>query len=167
MDRQRTLNGGETEPWRNAELMRELFEDADAVTEIADELDCGKSTVFRWLDRHGIRLQNRENIPPSFHTRVDGYEAVIDDNENVLVHRLVAVAEFGFETVVGSVIHHKNQCKWDNRPVNLQPFDSHAAHHREHHRPKPTDDQDELSSYPRSTTIEREPDDAQTTLEDF
>lgn len=165
MDRQQTLDGGETEPWRNEELMRELFENFESVIEVAEELDCGRSTVYRWLDRHGIRKTDRSKRPPSFHTRIDGYEAVVDDNENVLVHRLVGVAEFGFEEVVGSVIHHRNHHRWDNRPSNLMVCESHSAHHREHHRPKPTDDQDELSSYHSSTTIAS--DDDQTTLDDF
>lgn len=38
----------------------------------------------------------------------------------VRVHRLLAVAEYGFEAVAGSVVHHKNGLKWDNRSENLE-----------------------------------------------
>lgn len=38
----------------------------------------------------------------------------------VLVHRLIAIAEYGPEAVAGNVVHHKNGCKFDNRPSNLE-----------------------------------------------
>jgi hypothetical protein len=37
----------------------------------------------------------------------------------VSVHRLVALAEYGFEAVVGCHVHHKNKHPIDNRPTNL------------------------------------------------
>lgn len=47
----------------------------------------------------------------------------IDEEERrytVHVHRLVAAAEYGFDEIVGMDVHHKNQCKFDNRPENLE-----------------------------------------------
>jgi hypothetical protein len=40
--------------------------------------------------------------------------------EHVLVHRLLAVAEYGFDAVAGKHIHHKNGIRWDNRLENLE-----------------------------------------------
>jgi hypothetical protein len=39
---------------------------------------------------------------------------------SVPVHRLVAVAEYGFDEVKNMDVHHKNEIKWDNRPENLE-----------------------------------------------
>jgi len=40
--------------------------------------------------------------------------------KGVLVHRLLAVAEYGYENVCDNVIHHKNGIRWDNRPDNIE-----------------------------------------------
>lgn len=45
--------------------------------------------------------------------QVDGYRVV-------LVHRLLAVAEYGFDAVQNRVVHHSNGVKWDNRPENIE-----------------------------------------------
>jgi len=39
------------------------------------------------------------------------------------IHRLVAVAEYGYDEVVGKEIHHKNKHPLDNRPENLVPLE--------------------------------------------
>lgn len=149
--RQQTLTGGITQPYTDELLLRKLYEEQDkSIQDIADELECSISTVYRFLDQFRIRPRDRKNsIPAPVHTRTDGYEQWTDGNKGVLVHRLVAVAEWGFETVANSeAIHHKNTHKWDNRPSNLKPCETHAKHAREHHRPKAEDDQQFLSEYP-------------------
>lgn len=169
MDRQMTLDGGETEPWKNRQLMHDLWNQHE-VPEMAEILECSQATIRRFLDRHGVKKQEREKIPPAYHTRTDGYEMVMDGNQGVLVHRLVAVSEWGFETVTSAeAIHHRNTHKWDNRPENLLPCETHAKHMREHARPKPADDQDDLDSYPSNGEIARESetDEAQSSLTDF
>jgi len=40
--------------------------------------------------------------------------------KGVLVHRLLAVSEYGYEKVCNNVVHHKNEVKWDNRPDNIE-----------------------------------------------
>jgi hypothetical protein len=49
----------------------------------------------------------------------------------VQVHRLVAAAEHGFDRIVGMDVHHKNQCKFDSRPENLEVLSS-EEHSRWH-----------------------------------
>ena len=38
----------------------------------------------------------------------------------VYVHRLLAVAEYGFDAVKNKEVHHKNGIPWDNRPENIK-----------------------------------------------
>lgn len=62
--------------------------------------------------------------PPTFRTNSSGYEiwGVYDGGDDLtpLVHRLVAVAEYGFDAVCGKVVHHESEIPWDNRPGNLR-----------------------------------------------
>jgi len=72
-----------------------------------------------------------------------GYIFLYDSgNDKVLEHRLAAVAEYGYDAVVGKVIHHTNEIPWLNVPIfdadvpelettNLKPMDviTHARAH--------------------------------------
>lgn len=64
---------------------------------------------------------------------------MIDYSQNyVAVHRLLAVAEHGFDAVGPDVdVHHSNGVPWDNRPSNIELIDKgkHAALHNEGHDP--------------------------------
>jgi len=94
--------------------------------------DCAEERV--WTS-DGVKYQYEKPIGPEPYdpnhdvevvTRTDGYE-MIDrqyDGERVAIphHRLVAIAWYGFEAVVGKDIHHKNEIKWDNREDNLEPL---------------------------------------------
>jgi hypothetical protein len=44
-------------PWQVAENMRDLVDDGLSPTEMAEALDCHPNTVYRYLDRHGIGLE--------------------------------------------------------------------------------------------------------------
>lgn len=51
------------------------------------------------------------------------WNAYLSEKEKptVRVHRLVAIAEFGFDAVVNAdEVHHRNHCSLDNRPSNLR-----------------------------------------------
>jgi len=50
---------------------------------------------------------------------------------SAVIHRLVAVAEYGFDAVVENHVHHKNHIPWDNRPSNLELM-SQEEHYRYH-----------------------------------
>jgi len=62
---------------------------------------------------------------PTVKTRSDGYEMIDTQyrGERVAIglHRLLAIAEYGIDSVKGKDIHHKNEVKWDNRPTNIIP----------------------------------------------
>jgi len=64
-----------------------------------------------------------------------GYEIIphkhLGDKFTAFIHRLVAVAEHGYESVDGKIVHHKNGVPWDNRPENIELLTV-AEHNRKH-----------------------------------
>lgn len=121
-------------PWRDEELMRRLYlDELLSTTDLANKFDCAPSTITAWLDRHDIptrSIAEGRAIKGGYHNCVPfghgnkGYERWWSDYEKVLVHRLVAVAEFGFDAVADMDVHHINGIQWDNRPENLELMDS-------------------------------------------
>ena len=69
------------------------------------------------------------------YTAESGYEILQvvegERTHEVFVHRLIAAAEHGVDEIVGMDVHHKNQCKFDNRPENLEVLSS-KEHSRWH-----------------------------------
>lgn len=131
-------------PWRDAETLSELYhDDGLSIREVAEELDCSKFTVNNWMEKLGVDRRDRieavtravRRRPAVFRTDERGYEVwrTEDDGHNrkVKVHRLLAVAEHGVEALDGTVVHHKNEIPWDNRPENLELMTA-EEHIREH-----------------------------------
>ena len=115
--------------YQREDVLRTLYwDEGKSLKEIAEELDCGYSTVRDWMVRHGIERRSikeaRSTPYVPYHTTTRGTEqwgaAVDGGKKNVYVHRLVAVAEHGFDELVGKVVHHRNGIPWDNRPENLE-----------------------------------------------
>lgn len=50
----------------------------------------------------------------------------------LFVHRLLAVAEYGFDALYGKVVHHRNDIPWLNYPDNIELMSrsEHAQHHQ-------------------------------------
>jgi len=79
-----------------------------------------------------------------FRTNHQGYEAwlaVCDgEQKRVAVHRLLAVAEYGFDAVCDKLVHHGPEAEipWANWPGNIQLMgrDGHMNHH--HHPDRPS-----------------------------
>lgn len=120
------------------DTLRRLYHDEDLSThEMAEQFDCSPATVHKYMKKFEIeRDPPTSERPPHFSThKPHGHEFVqtkVDgENKRVLIHRLVAVAEHGFDTVTDRVIHHKNGLPWDNRPSNLELLtqSEHAARH--------------------------------------
>jgi hypothetical protein len=139
-------------PWQDKERLTRLYHDEGLTTrEIADRLGCTNGTVSRWLDKHEI--ETRENWKAGVEAAVEetrvqyadyrdletGYpywsvNAAPDSDKSTLivyVHRLLAVAEYGFEAVSNRVVHHENGIKWDNRPENIDVM-TRGEHQNEH-----------------------------------
>lgn len=136
-------------PWRDKDTLQRLyFEEGLHQGEIADRLGCTRRTIAEWFSRHGLEGRTgRPRVPWVYYaTSVNGYERWQDKHppskdKMVKVHRLAAVAWFGFDAVVNNDIHHKNGIPWDNREGNLEPL-SPSEHHKRHHEEEPRTGED-------------------------
>lgn len=120
--------------YRDEAQLRDLYEDRELpVSMIAEKYDVTPKTINQWLDRHGIEKRSpgreiqiaKRREPLSFHTRPsDGYERIATkyagEQSRVYHHRLLAVAEHGFDAIRGKDVHHESGVPWDNRPGNLE-----------------------------------------------
>lgn len=117
------------------ELERLYHDEGLTQEEIADRFGVTQASVGQWIRdndlalapdeagkksglsrrRDGIRLSISENGYVVCRTTVDFY-----DTARVRVHRLQAVAEFGFDAVADMHVHHKNHIPFDNRPSNIE-----------------------------------------------
>ena len=134
--------------------MRELYvEEQMSQNKIKDLFDCSISTVGKWLDKHGIEKRDRSEAAKIAHGShpketpylIGPFGAEVwkychkGEKATVFVHRLVAVAEYGFDAVAESAVHHKNGIRWDNRPDNLELM--RHGDHTKHHKCKLTEEQ--------------------------
>jgi len=123
-------------PWQDEDTLREAYSRHHSTRKVASELGCGKETVRRWMERFGIERTGLKNSV-AVTERPDGYEQLtvnIDGNaHSVLHHRLLAVAKYGYDAVVGKDVHHTNSMKLDNRLENIEVLDhaDHTALHNE------------------------------------
>jgi hypothetical protein len=120
---------GHDKPWMQKEnLVTEYVEKERSSYDLADEWGCDSKTIRNWLHRFGIETREAKdynrNERAHYEIQVDGYARWYDyygksRGKSVAVHRLLAVAEYGFDTVCEMHVHHKNGVKWDNRAENL------------------------------------------------
>ena len=120
---------------------------------IADEAGVSTNAIYDWMDRHGL---DRDATRYGHKSRVNYATYYIDGQgyprwqskrrkkdgqrktDNFHVHRLLAIAEFGVDAVVGMDVHHKNGVRWDNRPGNIE-LVAHDEHRAEHMTPDVVD----------------------------
>lgn len=157
-------------PWRDEALMRELYHERKmSQQEIADHFDneITQGGVGYVLGELGIEKRSRsESAQARWHKRpliphtdsTNGYERFEDKydggDDRVSVHRLLAVAVFGFEAVKGMDVHHNAPevdrswgIPWDNRPdaIELVTEEEHARIHQTgQHDDEPWHDVDRL-----------------------
>lgn len=124
-------------PWRNPETIEYLYHKKRlSQQEVADKLGCSRATLQKWSKRYGIefrsrsesqRIRNLKNPHVPVYIDNEGYEVIKPMYDGKFdfcrVHRLIAVAEYGFEAVCDKEIHHKNNIPWDNRPDNIELVD--------------------------------------------
>lgn len=149
IDKKRTLtDSAEADPqpqpegWKDETLLRELYWDRGfTLAEVADYFDVSVRTIQYWMGKFDIERRDRNYAsrcrPASYTMNVDGYMEWETNNsdrnstDHVYVHRLLAVAEYGFDAVRGKAVHHLNGISWDNRPENIEAL-SHSDHARRH-----------------------------------
>lgn len=148
--------------YKDEDLMRRLYlQNEMSQAEIAERLGCANSTVSNWLDEHGIEKRSRSEAaqlayggdPVYYWTRSDGREiwthCFESEHSNVYVHRLLAVAKFGFDAVSENNVHHLNEHKWDNRHENIGLM-SHGEHSGYHHTKVSTFDKVRMAEFYRN-----------------
>ena len=154
----RRAHGTNEGKYNDAEwLYEEYVENERSGLELADECGVHVDTIYKRLDEHDIDRRSvkeatntsdkmgwegrehpawKEYVPFMTHHR-DNYElwnhSSFGDQHQVLVHRLLAVAEYGFDEVSDKHVHHKNSIRWDNRPENIELMTprEHTIHHHE------------------------------------
>lgn len=133
--------------YKNEDTLRRLYQQEKLSSEdIAERLDCAPNTVLKWLRKHDIEVRSRSDsrsyahgyhpneVPIVMHRRgqVRWNYCYKGKKHSVYVHRLLAVAEYGFDEVAGQTVHHKNDIPWDNRPSNIELMDD-GEHSKLHH----------------------------------
>ena len=129
-------------PWRDEDALRGLYHGEQlSQVEIADRWGAAPATICNWMERHEIEARSRSLAtsialgPLRVTTAPDGYEFIQTRQQykthRVRHHRLLAVAEYGFENVSEKVVHHRNGIPWDNRGANLELL-SDSEHKRIH-----------------------------------
>lgn len=120
-------------PWRDEETLRELHWDRGmSLSEVADHLDTDHPTIKRWLKKHDIPIHDSSYAwNGKLKLNKNGYEVVRTGDGVVRLHRLLAIAEYGFDAVVDNDVHHENSIPWDNRQENISVVS--RQQHMEHH----------------------------------
>ena len=147
-------------PWHDEEVLRELYlEKGLSANRVADRLGVDPSTINDVLEKYGIekrgpfegpsrRFHHLYSRPLAFRTQQDGYEVWTSQYEGeqhtIQVHRLAAVAWFGFDAVKNKHVHHEKPIPWLNVEWNLEPMDprEHISQHMKGRAEKMVFDED-------------------------
>lgn len=138
-------NQSDGQEYKDEETLRRLHHvEGLSLKDMADRLGCGKTTVHRWMDRLDVsRRDHKQAAAKEFRKEYATYRVDLDGyciwrsyyngvSERVPVHRLLAVAEYGFDAVGGKVVHHESGVPWDNRTDNIELMDN-TEHSNLHH----------------------------------
>lgn len=113
------------------ELERLYHDEGKTMSEVGDSIGVSETTVYRWMDEVGVNRRKRgpraSRNPATYYMDDKGYMKWVSDSSGhrdvVAVHRLLAVAEHGFDAVKSKHVHHESNVPWDNRPGNLTPLE--------------------------------------------
>jgi len=132
------------EPYKDEETLRRLYHEEGLTTyEIAEKFDVIGATIAQWLNKLDIEHpgpdEAKRTVGCHYRTRKSqGYThasaGTSEYTDSIPIHRLLAVAEYGYDAVKEKVVHHKNHLRWDNRPDNIELLT--AEEHGSHHAPE-------------------------------
>ena len=111
-----------------AEQYEKHAEDDNTSAAIAEKCGVDQTTIRRWAARHDLYEPDRRTSA-IYHTQDSrGYPTIFVRESGrahcIRVHRLIAVAEHGYDAVVEGEVHHKNGVRWHNTPDNLSVLSS-------------------------------------------
>ena len=120
--------------YRDEDTLRRLYRDKRlSGPEIADRYNVSPRTIYNWMDKFGIDRWSDGDARPGVGLSIDdkGYYRWRTEYDGerfyVRVHRLLAVAEYGFDAVAGKHVHHGEDpdapcpVAWANWPANIIP----------------------------------------------
>jgi hypothetical protein len=126
---------GLVKKYRREDWLREKYnEERMNLVEMAEEANTNPASIGRYMRKHGIQTRGAESRPATYiGCGSKGYEIwqCAVNRDYVKVHRLLAVAEYGFESVAGLDVHHKNNIPFDNRADNIEVM-THEEHRSRH-----------------------------------
>lgn len=121
--------------YRDRDALKSVYHGQDkTIEETAEHFGVSWATIHRWIKQHDIETREKPYAPMRT-TQDKGYEMWYFSGTRVYVHRLLAVAEYGFDEIANKRIHHRNGIPWDNRPDNIEPL-SRKEHQAEHAKAK-------------------------------
>lgn len=133
-------------PWENVITLARAYDKYGSAVGVADAWGCSERTIRTWLHKHPEIDVKRQGRRPSWED-TDPPNHVLEDHENyeivesfcpvrdasgelekierkaVRIHRLVAVAEWGYDALTGAEVHHADGHKIHNTRYNLKPMD--------------------------------------------
>lgn len=137
-------------PWDDPEILHRLYWHEEMTqSEIGDYLGCGTTTVGAGMREHSVPRRTmlesaNKNTPDYTPLSANYYHYPLWDGPDgkVYVHRLMAVAEHGFEAVADNHVHHGAwgdgpnelpavELPWANWPGNLEVL-SNSEHQTRH-----------------------------------
>lgn len=128
--------------YRNRDLVIQMAAEGAALTQIARRIGAGRHRVHDFLHRHEIPHQQFRSIGKNNSAwkggrSLDKHGYVLlwmpehphaDNNGRIREHRLVMEQKLGRYLLPDEVVHHKNKDHSDNRPENLELFESNGEH---------------------------------------
>lgn len=130
------------EPYKDSDWLREKYhEEGLTQFEIGALCGCHRATIGYWMEKHGIEsrgpgIETGRQLKPYWvtltmddtgHEMWQFWDSEAQKKWNYRVHKLAAIAWFGYEAVQGKDIHHVNGVPWDTREENLALLE-HGAH---------------------------------------
>jgi len=131
-------------PWRDEGTLRRLYHgEGLSQSEIGNRLGCSKTTVLRWMDKHGVEARDPHawlaSLPPQLTHDAAGYEmfqsAAGGESKSFRHHQLVAIAggadPYDVFSDGTSQVHHTIPIPWLTYGKNLEVLGE-VEHGREH-----------------------------------